>query len=61
MVKAGIQNYQVREEGHGRQKKQCRMEVNTMDFRNDFTFTAEDGDHDGGDADEDNGGDDETY
>ena len=32
-----------------------------MDFRNDFTFTAEDGDHDGGDADEDNGGDDETY
>ena len=35
MVKAGIQNYQVRGEGLSRQKKQCRMVVNMMDFRNE--------------------------
>lgn len=35
MVKAGIQNYQVRVEGLSRQKKQCRMVINIMDFRNE--------------------------
>ena len=57
MVKAGIQNYQVRGEGLSRQKKQCRMVVNMMDFRkHSSTFTGGDGD-----ADEDSGGDDDTY
>ena len=35
MVKAGTQNYQVRVEGLSKQKKQCRMVVNMMDFRNE--------------------------
>lgn len=37
MVKAGIQNYQVRVEGLSRQRKQGRMVVNTTDFRNEGT------------------------
>ena len=35
MVKAGTQNYQVRVEGLSKQKQQCRMVVNMMDFRNE--------------------------
>lgn len=35
VVKAGIQNDQVRVEGLSRQKKQCRLVVNIMGFRSE--------------------------